>query len=146
LAALLREQTSGHREYVVANYADNEEAMIRTERWKFIYGTGARRRRDGYALEEPHREPWVRLYDLDNDPDETLNLAGQGEHARRVRQLMEVLANRLVQTAREPELVPKTNDPPMLLAHCLKPVDVDIHGYLRKFAQAGQKKKRSRRG
>jgi arylsulfatase A-like enzyme len=42
LTSLLQDQTGTHREYVIAEYADNEEAMIRTERWKLIYSTGPR--------------------------------------------------------------------------------------------------------
>ena len=56
LTSLLRNQTSVHRERVIAEYADNQEAMVRTERWKLIYCAGSRRRRDGYALDQPSGE------------------------------------------------------------------------------------------
>ena len=53
LAPLLREQTSSHRERVIAEYADNEEAMIRTDRWKLIYCTGAH----GAGTATPSNDP-----------------------------------------------------------------------------------------
>jgi choline-sulfatase len=121
LTSLLRDQTCTHRERVVAEYADNEEAMIRTERWKLIYSTGARRRRDGYAPDPPARGPLIELYDLNHDPEETVNLAGQAEHAGQVDQLIKELADHLVCTAREPRVLPNSQDTRLILAHCLAP-------------------------
>jgi choline-sulfatase len=133
----LRARTAVHREHVIAEYADNEEAMIRTLRWKLIYGTGARRRRDGYALGPPTGEPVVELYDLDNDPEETVNLAGRAEHAGRVEQLTNVLADHLLRTTREPRLIPKFQDVRLLLAYCLAPKDVDVFTYVCNQTRAG---------
>jgi choline-sulfatase len=121
LAALLDGQTGTHRERVFAEYAGNEEAMVRTERWKLIYSTGTRRRADGYALDVPAGGPGVQLFDLDNDPDELVNLAGRAEHAHRVEQLTAELADHLVRTARDPRPVPKSQDVRTILAHCLAP-------------------------
>src|SRR5262249_20601314 len=126
LMSLLRKQSSTHRDHVVAEYADNEEAMIRTKRWKLIYSTGARRRRDGYALDSRARGPSIQLYDLDNDPEETVNLANHAEHAGQVERLTHVLADHLVRTAREPHLVPNSRDFQEILAYCLAPRDNDI--------------------
>jgi choline-sulfatase len=135
LMSLLRGQTDIHRQRVFVEYADNEEAMIRTERWKLIYSTGARRRRDGYALDLPASGPLVQLYDLDADPDETVNLAGLAEHANRVEELTNELAEHLVRTAREPGLIPRSSDVRLTLAHCLRPRDMDVFAYLRTAAR-----------
>jgi choline-sulfatase len=123
LTSLLHDKTSSHRGRVIAEYADNEEAMIRTERWKLIYSTGSRRRKDGYAVDPPAQGPLIQLYDLDNDPEETVDLASQPEHAARVEHLTKELAEHLVRTAREPRLIPKSNDIRLTLAHCLSPRD-----------------------
>jgi hypothetical protein len=48
-----------------------------------------------------------------------------------VKQLINVLADHLVRTAREPRLVPKSRDTQLLLAHCLTPRDRDVHTYIR---------------
>jgi choline-sulfatase len=130
LVSLLRGRTDVHRERIIAEYADNEEAMIRTERWKLIYCTGARRRQDGYALDTPTFKPFIQLYDLDNDPDEMVNLARAAEHAGWVKQLTNQLADHLMRTAREPKLIPRSRDTQLLLAHCLAPRDVDIRTYI----------------
>ncbi|HEV3080145.1 MAG TPA: sulfatase-like hydrolase/transferase [Gemmataceae bacterium] len=130
LTSLLRDRTDAHRVRVIAEYADNEEAMIRTEHWKLIYSTGARRRRDGYALGPAVGQPFVQLYNLDNDPEETINLAGHAEHAGRVKQLTNELADHLVRTARQPRLIPKSQDIRLILAHCLTPRDIDLSSFI----------------
>jgi choline-sulfatase len=137
LTSLLRDRTSTHRARVVTEYAGNEEAMFRTERWKLIYSTGARRRRDGYALDPSVRGPLIQLYDLDNDPGETVNLAGQAGHAGQVEQLTTELAAHLVRTAREPRLIPKSQDIRLILSHCLTPRDIDAYTYVREAIRKG---------
>ena len=67
-APLLRGETDRHRDHVIAEYSDNAEAMVRTERWKLIYSAGNRIRRDGYALGWSLPGRSIRLYDLDTDP------------------------------------------------------------------------------
>ena len=123
LTALLSNPKSAHRDCIFTEYADNEEAMIRTERWKLIYSTGARRRRDGYALDQPDDGPFVQLFDLANDAGECINLADRPECADLAEQLTRELADHLVRTAREPGLIPKTQDLRQTLSHCLKPRD-----------------------
>jgi choline-sulfatase len=119
----LQDQTALHRERVIAEYADNEEAMIRTQRWKLIYSTGARRRRDRYFVNRPEGGPVVQLYDLDSDPAETMNLAGAAEHAERVEQFTGELADHLMRTARDPQSIPKSGDVRQILAYCIAPQD-----------------------
>jgi hypothetical protein len=66
----------------------------------------------------------VRLYDLENDPEEMTNLAGRPEQRRRVGGLTRQLAEHMRRTARQPELVPQTDDVHAVLEHCLQPRDV----------------------
>jgi choline-sulfatase len=134
LVPLLAGRAEAHRDHVIAEYADNEEAMIRTPRWKLIYSTGRRLRRDGYALGRPTGEPLVELYDLEADPGESVNLASRPGHAGRVRALTAALAAHLVRTARDPEAVPASADVAAVLEECLAPRDVDLWTYLRNLA------------
>lgn len=124
LTPLLRGEVKRHRDRVVAEYSENEEAMIRTERWKFIYGTGKRERQDGYATGRPLPGRTIRLYDEDNDPDEMTNLADKPEHARLVADFTAELAQHMKRTARQPELIPKEGDVHAVLQFCLQPRDV----------------------
>jgi hypothetical protein len=52
------------------------------------------------------------------------NLAGLPEHARRVEEMTNQLAEHLKRTARQPELLPRDGDVHALLEYCLQPRDV----------------------
>jgi choline-sulfatase len=124
LLPLLEGQTDRHRERVFAEYSENEEAMVRSARWKLISGTGKRERQDGYRTGKPLPGRTVQLYDLDNDPDELKNLAALPEQAGRVAEMTNQLAEHLKRTARQPELLPRDGDVHALLENCLQPRDV----------------------
>lgn len=124
LAPLLSGKLNQHRDRVFIEYSENEEAYIRTDRWKFIYGTGKRLRRDGYATRQPLPGRTVQLFDLDRDPDELTNLAQRPEHARRVEDFTTQLADHLKRTSRQPETVPQTRDVHAVLEFCLQPRDI----------------------
>jgi arylsulfatase A-like enzyme len=63
------------RDHIFSQYLENEEAFIRTERWKFIIGSGRRKRTDGYETDNPTPGRYVRLFDLKADPGEFTNVA-----------------------------------------------------------------------
>lgn len=65
------------RDHVVAQYLENEEAYVRTARWKYIYGSGKRKRTDGYETENPTPGRYKRLFDLKADPGEFTDLSGK---------------------------------------------------------------------
>jgi choline-sulfatase len=124
LVGLLEGTTDRHREQVFVEYAENEEALVRTDRWKLVYCTGKRQRQDGYETGRPLPGRTVRLYDLEQDPDEMHNLAGLPKHAARVAELTSLLAEHLKRTARQPELIPRGGDVHAVLEFCLQPRDV----------------------
>ncbi len=113
-----------HRDEVFVEYAENEEAMVRTHRWHFIYGTGKRQRQDGYHTGKPLPGRTVRLYDGMEDPGQATNLAGRPEYAEVVAELTRLLAEHLRRTAREPDLVPRRGGVHAVLEFCLQPRDV----------------------
>jgi choline-sulfatase len=123
LVPVLTGKAQAHRDHVVVEYSENEEAMIRTNRWKFIYSTGKRARRDGYATGRPLPGRTAQLFDEEKDPDELKNLARLPENARRVADFTAQLAEHLKRTARQPELIPK-GDVHAVLEQCLQPRDV----------------------
>jgi choline-sulfatase len=109
---------------VFIEYAENEEGSVRTERWKLVYCTGKRERKDGYTTGKPLPGRTVQLFDMQNDPEEVMNVAGRAEHAKLVADLTADLAEHLRRTARQPELLPMTTDVHQLLEFCLQPRDV----------------------
>ena len=68
LRGVLTGSATTHRQQVFIEYAPNDEAAVRDERWKLIFERGQRRRTDGYdpGLPLPGRK--IRLYDLENRP------------------------------------------------------------------------------
>jgi choline-sulfatase len=124
LAPILRGQTDRHRDQLFIEYSENAEGYVRTDRWKFIYCAGNRARQDGYATANPTPGRTIRLFDLQNDPDEFTNLADRPEQSDRVAQFTAALANHMRSTARQPGLVPKTEDFFTVLDFCLQPNDV----------------------
>lgn len=70
------EGTPGHgRDHIFSEYLENEEAYIRTDRWKLVYCSGKRARKDGYVTDNPTPGRYTILYDLRADPDEFHNVA-----------------------------------------------------------------------
>ena len=121
---LLKGQTDRHRQTLVIEYSENAEAYIRTDRWKFIYCAGNRIRQDGYVTDHPLPGRTIRLYDLAADPEEMTSLADHPQHAALVERFTGELADHMVHTARQPELIPRTSDPRQILDFCLQPRDV----------------------
>lgn len=93
------------RTHVFSQYLENEEAFIRTERWKFIIGSGRRKRTDGYETDNPTPGRYVRLFDLKADPGEFTNVAPKQPKA--VNDMLDLLLARYRSThpdvAREPQ-------------------------------------------
>jgi arylsulfatase A-like enzyme len=123
-AELIDGEQTTHRERVIVEYSENEEAMIRDDRFKLVYITGHRQREDGYAPVNPPRQRVIELFDEESDPDELHNIATRLEHAERVERLLHQLAEHLRQTARRPERLPATDDVYVLIDACLAPDDV----------------------
>jgi len=111
------------RETVFSEYLENEEAMVRSERYKLVVGTGRRNRRDGYETGLPLPGPYERLYDLKFDPGETTDLADRPETTAVKADLMGRLHERLRTTRDGVEPVPPGLSPTEAIRWCLVPRD-----------------------
>jgi len=111
------------REAVFSEYLENEEAMIRTSRYKLIVGTGRRQRKDHMQPADPPSGPYQRLFDLERDPDETTDLS-EDPHSAVIRSsLLSRMHQRLVETWRRPEPIPVDLSPLEVIHWCLAPRD-----------------------
>src|SRR5262249_48913624 len=123
LVPLLTGKARAHRDEVYIEYSENEEAAVRTDRWKLIYTTGKRERQDGYATGRPLPGRTIRLYDLERDPEEMTNVGARPENSRVVADLVRKLADHLRRTARQPDRLPPTEDLYDFIDEALKPCD-----------------------
>jgi arylsulfatase A-like enzyme len=124
VAPVLEKKTQRHRDEVFIEYSENEEAAIRTERWKFMYTTGKRERQDGYTTGRPLPGRTIRLFDLQHDPDEMTNVAGRSENAPLVAGFARKLAEHLRRTDRQPVRSSPSDDVDAQIDELLKPRDV----------------------
>jgi choline-sulfatase len=65
------------RNWIFSEYLENEEAYVRTDRWKLIFCSGKRKRDDGYVTDNPTPGRYVRLFDHKTDPGEFTSVAAQ---------------------------------------------------------------------
>lgn len=84
------------RDHVVSQYFENEECFLRTDRWKYIFCTGARKRTDGYLIDNPTPGRYQRLYDRKSDPGEFTDVAPENPVV--VKQLQDLLLARYRRT------------------------------------------------
>jgi arylsulfatase A-like enzyme len=123
LARAIKGEATDHREHVISEYSDNAEAMVRTDGWKLIHSAGNRRRRDGYATSPAPPWPSTRLYHLIEDPSELRNVSNLAENREIVDCLFDLLVRHVKTTARNPGMLPDTDDPMKILDQALLPVE-----------------------
>ena len=85
-------------DFVSSEYLENEEAMVRSERFKLVVGTGRRLRQDGYQTGRPLPGPYQRLFDLVDDPAETRDLGTDPRHRAVKDDLLQKMYLRMVTT------------------------------------------------
>ena len=108
--------------YVLSVYHENEEAFVRTPKWKLIFCSGKRKRDDGYETDNPTPGRYVRLFDLENDPGEFRNLAPK--HPDVVAKLESILLERFRATHPEAQKEPQRLSREEAIEFYLRPRDV----------------------
>ncbi|MEM9831132.1 MAG: sulfatase [Bacteroidota bacterium] len=105
LLPLISQEVDTHKDYVFSEFLADNKAMVRSERWKYIFTTGKRDLAQGYATGNPPPGITHRLYDVVNDPDETTNLFSDPALADTVQVLQDQLINWFRQTHPNSNLV-----------------------------------------
>jgi choline-sulfatase len=98
LVPLLEGSAHTHRNEIFSEYLENEEAGLRTERWKFWYCSGKRHRLDGLETDNPTPGRYVRLFDLEADPGEFDNLSADPSSAPIIVEMKQHLLARFLAT------------------------------------------------
>jgi choline-sulfatase len=110
----------GRRE-IVSEYHENEEVYVRTERWKWIYGSGKRERQDGYVTRNPTPGRYSRLFDLKADPSELTDVTAKNPKV--AAELAQVALKRIRSTHAEADREPSGSSVESALDFYLKPRD-----------------------
>ena len=63
------------RQSIFSEYLENEEACVRTSKWKFVQCAGERYREDMYVIDNPKPGRTLHLFDLEQDSEEFFNVA-----------------------------------------------------------------------
>jgi choline-sulfatase len=111
------------RTEVFSEYTENEEAMIRTDRYKLIVGSGRRARKDHLETGAPQSGPYQRLYDLQSDPSESTDMSGDPRFASVRAELLQAMYRRLASTPRGLGPIPAGLTQLDAICWCLAPRD-----------------------
>jgi choline-sulfatase len=129
LGPLIVGQAGAHgHEVVFSEYLENEEAMVRSERFKLIVGTGRRARQDGYQTDRPRSGPSQRLFDLVDDPGETRDRSADPRLEAVKNDLLHRMYLRMVTTREGLERIPPGLAPLETIHWCLVPRDRRVSG------------------
>ena len=123
LRPYLEKRKVAPRDHVFSEYLENEEAFIRTPRWKFIYCSGRRERGDGYKTDNPAPGRYRRLYDLWADPGEFTDVAGR--HPEVVDAMEQLMLDRFRTTHPELPMEPARLSRAEAIEFYLRPRDVE---------------------
>jgi arylsulfatase A-like enzyme len=121
LRPYLEGQKTKPRDHVFSQYLENEEAYLKTARWKYIIGSGKRKRTDGYETDNPTPGRYQRLFDLKADPGEFTDVSAKQPAV--VKQMQDLLLARYRATHPEAEQEPRTSTREVALEHYLRPRD-----------------------
>lgn len=106
LAPLLNGTVDRHRDVVFSEFLPDNKAMVRTERWKYIFTTGQRDLGMGYATGLGPSGIDHRLYDMTADPHEMNNVAGDPQYSGVVTALQLKMLERFLATDPRADALP----------------------------------------
>lgn len=102
---VLNNETDKHREIAFSEYLQDNLAMVTTKKWKYMFTTGSRDLGIGYATGYGSSGIVPRLYDLENDLQESENVAEA--YPEIMRQMQEEMLQRFMETHPDAEQCPE---------------------------------------
>ena len=96
---LLQGRTDQHREYVFAEFLQDDKAMVADKEWKYIFTSGKYDLDIGYETGHGPSGIYHRLYNLTEDPDETTNLAYDSAYWDKVYEMQDIMLKKIYRDA-----------------------------------------------
>jgi arylsulfatase A-like enzyme len=106
LQAVLSSDTAQVRDLVFAEYLEDNMVMVADQRWKYIFSSGQRDLGLDYATGKGPLGIEHRLYNLQNDPEETTDVSGEAEFKPVLEKLQAAMLQKFMETHPEAALVP----------------------------------------
>ena len=97
LTGFIKSDQIDFRDVVFSEFLADNKAMVRNDRWKYIYTTGKHDLAQGYATGNAPSGIRHRLYDLAADPDETTDVSGVEGNA----EILKLLQLRMIEIFEE---------------------------------------------
>lgn len=95
---ILEGKKEDHRSFAFSQYLEDNLAMVRTDKWKYMFTTGSRDLGIGYQTGLGPSGMVHRLYDLETDPQEYQNLADRAENQAILLDLQQKMLARFMST------------------------------------------------
>ena len=96
-----------HKEYVFSEFLADNKAMIKSDKWKYIFTSGKRDLQQGYETGNPRTGIRHRLYDQRNDPEETTDISGLDENQEIVKKMKDEMIKLFKETHPKADSLPE---------------------------------------
>ncbi|MEJ7769807.1 MAG: sulfatase-like hydrolase/transferase [Chitinophagaceae bacterium] len=124
---LLKEQTKQYRDFIFSEYLEDNKAMVRTAKWKYVFTSGKHDLALGYATGNPAPGILHFLYDEVNDPKETHNLASAVNNKSILLDLQRKMISVFEQTHPKGKLPNNLSMDEKLVIYC-EPPELEVKG------------------
>jgi len=118
---LLKQQTKTYRDFIFSEYLEDNKAMIRTPKWKYVFTSGKADLALGYNTGNPPPGILHFLYDEVNDPKETHNLANEADKKAVILDLQQKMLGVFEQTHPKGKLPGHLSTDEKLVIYCEPP-------------------------
>lgn len=130
---LLTGEENNHKEFAFAEYLEDNLAMVASIEWKYVFTTGSRDLGIGYKTGYGPSGITHRLYNLENDPGETIDVSKNPQNHDLLQSMKEKMLQKFIATHPESKNLPLNLTLDGKLAWFCEPRDIGSDQSLREF-------------
>lgn len=124
LLPLLEGKTTYNKDMIFSEYLVDNKAMVRTEKYKYIFTNGESDLGLGYATGNPPAGIRNELFDMQKDPHETTNLAGKDGYETIVANLKQRMLETFRRTHPDANSIPENISVDQQLSIFCRPIEI----------------------